>query len=82
MTKWFDWKEFFSTHQEWHAWVIGWGDGASFRSTDWTMLNTYYGDTEKMRQELHYYKAGLPIGLFSVLGFITGMIVLIVRLVM
>lgn len=72
MAKWFDWKQFFSEHQEWHAWVIGLGDGMAFRSTNWEQLNVYYGDAEKMRQELHYYKFGLGIGMLIVIAFIFG----------
>ena len=74
MFKWFKIRNFLDEHQEWHSLVIGWGDGVSFRSTDWAKLNVFYGDKEKMSQELHYYKFGLGLGLFSILGFITAML--------
>jgi len=70
----FKWlKEFLNEHQEWHALVIGWGDGFSFRNTDWRGINKIYGKEEKMRRELHYYKAGLGFGVLSLIGFITAM---------
>jgi len=75
---WLNLKEFLNTHQEWHALVIGWGDGVSFRKTDWYMLNVYYGTKEKMRQELHYYKFGLALGFFSILGFVAWLVSLAV----
>ncbi len=58
-------RSFMNEHQEWHAFVIGWADGASCRKTDWSKMNLYYGDKEQIGREFHYYKFGLPIGLFT-----------------
>ena len=60
-------KEFLSDYKEWHALVIGWGDGVSFRRTGWSRVREIEG-------EVHYYKAGLALGLFSIIGFITAML--------
>lgn len=45
---------------EWHAWVIGWGDGVAFLSTDWEEVMAWYGPN--MGEEIHYYKFGLAMG--------------------
>lgn len=70
---------FMNTHQEWHAILIGWGDGISCRRTDWQEIHRIYGDKEKMRRELHYYKVGLGVGVLTLIGFITAMAILFKR---
>jgi len=73
---WFNIKNFLDIHQEWHALIIGWGDGVSCRRTDWQKINRIYGSEEKMKREFHYYKAGLGIGVLTLIGFITAMAVI------
>ena len=55
-------KDLMPTWTEWHAIVIGWGDGVSFTYTDWDLINLLYDEEEKMKQELHYYKFGVGLG--------------------
>ena len=50
------------TWAEWHAIVIGWGDGVAFTMTDWHLMDVFYNEKEGMEQELHYYKFGLALG--------------------
>ena len=60
-------RSFMNTDAEWHAFVIGWGDGVTFRRTDLSRIREIEG-------EVHYYKFGLALGLFSIIGFITAMV--------
>ena len=50
------------TWAEWHAIVLGWGDGVAFTHTEWHLMSVFYGEGEKMEGELHYYKFGLGLG--------------------
>ena len=66
---------FMNTPAEWHAFVIGWGDGVAFTKTEWQKL-------EEIKGEGHYYKFGLALGRFSILGFGTAMLILIIKAIL
>ena len=53
-------KDLWLTWTEWHAIVIGWGDGVAFTMTDWEMIPKLYDD--RLEGELHYYKFGIGLG--------------------
>ena len=78
----FKWiHEFMNTPEEWHAFVIGFGDGVAFTKTDWGTVFIFYKG-EGMEKELHYYKFGLALGRFSILGFGTAMLKVIIKAVL
>lgn len=54
------WEGLKLTWEEWHAIVIGWGDGVAFTKTDWKTISQIYG--REMEKELHYHKFGLALG--------------------
>ena len=54
------WEGLKLTWAEWHATVIGFGDGVAFTTTNWPMLSLFYEDG--IEGELHYYKFGLALG--------------------
>lgn len=76
MFQWFKFSEFLSDPSEWHAFVIGWGDGISFHRTNWQMIKHLCPFDKKIEGELHYYKAGLALGRFSIVAFVVGMVAL------
>lgn len=49
------WRTFLSNHHEWHALVIGVGDGISFQT-----VQTWQHSV--LIHELHYYKFGVGVG--------------------
>ena len=67
--KWF--HTFMNTPEEWHAFVIGWGDGVAFTTTEWQKV-------EEIKGEGQYYKFGLALGRFSIFGFMAGMIKVVI----
>ena len=62
---------------EGHAFLIGFGDGVAFKTTDWKTVSLY-SEPRQIEGELHYYKIGLAIGRFAIIGFVTGMIAAII----
>lgn len=68
-------KDLMPTWAEWHAIVIGWGDGVAFTYTDWDLINLLYDEEEKMEQELHYYKAGLAFGRLTLVLIIASLLI-------
>jgi len=58
---------------EGHAFLIGLGDGVAFTKTDWNMIGDW-SKPEAIKGELHYYKAGLLVGRIFIIGFVTGML--------
>ena len=50
------WKEFLNEPEEWHAFVMGWGDGAGLRSAE--ALDAH----PVIEAEPWYYKAGYGLG--------------------
>ena len=71
MFKWLNLNNFMDTHQEWHAFVIGLADGMSFQSTD---MDVFYPESEKMEEEIHYYKGGVFFGRIAFVVLVAGMI--------
>ena len=63
----------FNDPGEGHAFLIGLGDGVAFTRTDWGTI-AECSLPKEIKGELHYYKAGLLFGRLIILGFITGMI--------
>ena len=53
-------KDLIPSWTEWHAIVIGWGDGVAFTHVAWEAICRIYG--KEMEQELHYYKVGIGLG--------------------
>lgn len=53
-------KDLWPNWTEWHAIVIGWGDGVAFTKTDWDKIHKFYDDG--LEGELHYYKFGIGLG--------------------
>lgn len=53
-------KDLMMTWTEWHALVIGFGDGVSFTHTNWDDIPLLYDDG--LEGELHYYKFGSALG--------------------
>ena len=74
MMKWFHWSNFLDTYQEWHALIIGWADGVSFTKTDWSKIAHSCPHDAGIEGEYHYYKVGVALGRFSIIGFIAAMI--------
>jgi len=62
---------------EGHAFLIGLGDGMAFTKTDWETIDEY-SLPKDIKGELHYYKIGLAIGRFVIIGFIVGMIKILI----
>lgn len=63
--------EFLSEYEEWHSFVIGWGDGVAFTRTDWWAIREIEG-------EPHYYKFGVGVGritFFVVLAVLVRLVV-------
>lgn len=64
---WFNPKNFMDTCEEWHAFVIGFGDGVAFtRTVTWEMA--------EIGGEPHYYKWGVAMGRFAIIGFVAAML--------
>lgn len=55
-------KDLMPTWTEWHAIVIGWGDGVAFTKVEWHLMDVFYEEKEKMEQEFHYYQFGIGLG--------------------
>ena len=66
------WEGLKLTPEEWHAIVIGWGDGVNFTRTDWNEIAHIYG--KEMKQEYHYYQFGRGVGLLTFVG-VTGAVI-------
>jgi len=62
---------------EGHAFLIGFGDGVAFTKTDWETIDKY-SLPKDIKGELHYYKAGLALGRFLIIGFIAGMLKILI----
>jgi len=58
---------------EGHAFLIGLGDGVAFSKTDWGTIELY-SLPKDIKGELHYYKIGLVVGRLLIIGFVTGML--------
>jgi len=58
---------------EGHAFLIGLGDGVAFTKTDWGTIDQY-SHPEQIKTELHYYKVGMMVGRLLIIGFVTGML--------
>lgn len=58
---------------EGHAFLIGLGDGVAFTKTDWNMIGDW-SKPDDIKGELHYYKIGLFVGRVFIIGFVTGML--------
>jgi len=58
---------------EGHAFLIGLGDGVAFTKTDWKTIELY-SLPDDIKGELHYYKIGLFVGRIFIIGFVTGML--------
>ena len=69
---WFQWSNFFDTHQEWHAFLEGFSDGfcvgLSHYEPSPTLLN-------ELQEDHHYYNAGRAFGFASFIVLVTGMVV-------
>ena len=74
--KWFSPLEVMNDPEEGHAFLIGFGDGVAFTQTGWSGIENY-STPKEIKQELHYYKLGLFLGRFAIVGFVTGMIALL-----
>ena len=78
MFKWFNPLNLMDTVQEWHAFVIGLADGMSFQHTEWHTMDIFYPESEKMEEEIHYYKGGVFFGRIAFIVLVAGMIVWII----
>lgn len=58
---------------EGHAFLIGLGDGVAFTKTNWETIGLY-SHPKEIKVELHYYKVGLALGRLLIIGFVTGML--------
>lgn len=56
------WEDIKLTWVEWHAVVIGLGDGLAFTKTDWSRIREYCPNDKFIEGELHYYKISVGIG--------------------
>ena len=65
-------KEFLNNANERHAFWIGWGEGATFFIKVRPMPNGYENPMEK---EWHYYVIGRPIGLFTSVAVVGGILI-------
>jgi len=59
--------------REAHSFLIELGDGVSITKTDWGTIDSYSLPKE-IKGELHYYKLGLLVGRIFIIGFVTGML--------
>ena len=67
-----DWRTFLSDHHEWHALVIGVGDGISFQT-----VQTWQHSV--LLKELHYYKTGVGVGRLGLIILVAILVRWIVR---
>lgn len=62
-------KSFMNTDAEWHAFVIGWGDGVAFTKTDCQQI-------AEIKNDVHYYKFGVSVGRFAIVtAIILGILI-------
>ncbi len=69
MFKGINFKEFLSTHEEWHAFVEGFCDGFCVWKTQCQMSSELQVSTAK---EHHYYNSGRVLGFISLVVFAIG----------
>jgi len=72
------WKNIFSFDiHEWHAFWIGFGDGASFFTRKDPPPSEY---DNPLKREWHYYMIGRPLGMWVSSFIIIGLIIWLLRL--
>lgn len=76
------WEGLKLTWAEWHAIIIGWGDGVAFTETDWVKISILCPNDKGIEGELHYYKFGLGLGRLSFMAVTGGVVYTCIKLIM